>query len=103
MRLAVSGFGDDDPLFINVTAWERLAEISAERLRKGSKIVVHGSLKPESWTAKDGTKRDAISVRAISIEFMSGGRPIRGDDPLPEEGDAPRALEPEPEPTGLPF
>lgn len=102
LRLANNQFGDDEPLFINVTAWEKLADACAERLRKGHKIVVHGSLKPESWTATDGTKRNAISIRAVSIEFMQSQKPV-SDDGFTPEGDVPRALDPEREPTGLPF
>lgn len=103
MRLAVSGFGEkDEAMFINVTAWERLADVCAERLRKGNKIVVHGRLLPEEWTAKDGSKRSTFSVRATSVEFMQKGAADNGAPEVKEE--APRALhEPVPEPTGLPF
>jgi single-strand DNA-binding protein len=103
----VSQFGkerEEEPLYINITAWEKLADACAERLRKGNKIVVHGSLKPESWEAKDGTKRSAISIRAVSIEFMQMKGIVADDGYGPLEGDTPRAVqESEPEPTGLPF
>lgn len=101
----MSSYGkEDEPLFINITAWEKLADAVAERLRKGNKIVVHGSLKPESWTAGDGSKRSSISVRATSIEFMAATQGLpKGAADGPEEGEAPRALDSERESTGLPF
>lgn len=91
---------NSDTLFINVTCWEKLGETVAERLRKGDKVVVHGSLRQESWTDAEGVKATRMTIRAVNVEFMSSRE---STDDTDKEA-APRALnENESEPTGLPF
>lgn len=101
LRLAVDIPGSEEPMYLDVTCWEKLAEVSAERLRRGSKIVASGTLRPESWTDKDGTARSKITVRAINLTFMSP----RAIDTLASDLDAaaeasPRASN---DPDQLPF
>lgn len=98
IRLA-SDAPNGETLFINAACWEKLGEAVAERLRKGDKCVVFGRLQPESWTAKDGSKRSTISIRATNVEFMSSREDA--DDAIQEV--VPRALDNAPEPTELPF
>lgn len=59
---------DGDPLFIDVTAWDRLAERCA-LLAVGSPIRVTGKLEPDSWTGEDGVKRERIKIRASAIDL----------------------------------
>lgn len=96
LRLAINIPNLDDALFMDVTVWEKLAETCAEALRKGSKVVVYGSLRPESWTDKEGNPRSKVTIRATQVEFMSP----RPSDELDAAAEVtPRA----PEPDRLPF
>lgn len=64
--------------FFNITVWAKQAESCAEHLRKGSGVLVEGSLQWSSWEAPDGTKRSAVDVRAKNVRFLN--RPPRQTD-----------------------
>ena len=57
--------------FFSVQAWEKLAELCARYLDKGSKVFVSGELRNRSYDAKDGTKRYVTEIIANEIEFLS--------------------------------
>lgn len=67
----------DEPTFVDVTLWARTAEVANEYLSKGSKILVEGRLKLDSWE-KDGQKRSKLRVIAEKM-MMLGGRSGNGD------------------------
>ena len=67
--------------FVNVSAWDRQAELCAEYLGKGRRIAVDGRLKSRSWD-EEGKRRSALEVVARRVEFLGGG-PRSDDD---EEG-----------------
>ena len=52
LRLAVNGPGKTPPLFIDVVAFDELAEASAEGFEKGSRVKVRGPLRYSEWEAK---------------------------------------------------
>jgi single-strand DNA-binding protein len=102
MGLAVSrtyktqeGERKEDTLFVDVTAWTKLAEFCGENLKKGRPILVEGSLKSDTWDDKTtGQKRTKLEVLANRIQTMDwedrGGagpapkpRPI--EEPIPED------------------
>ena len=58
MRLAVNGAGNTPTLFIDVVAFNELAESSAE-LKKGAEIEVDGALRYSEWEAKPSGKGKA--------------------------------------------
>jgi single-strand DNA-binding protein len=65
----------EEKLFIDVTVWDRQAEICCERLKKGSGIHVEGSLKMDTWDDKStGEKRSKIRVQAERVQFLDGRR-----------------------------
>jgi single-strand DNA-binding protein len=58
---------DGDTLWMDVSAWNGLAENAAESLSKGSRVIVHGNLKPRTFEKKDGTIGTAIELEATDI------------------------------------
>lgn len=71
--LAVDRAGRDGGAdFVNVSAWDRQAELCAEYLGKGRRVAVDGRLKSRSWE-EDGKRRSAVEVVARRIEFLGGG------------------------------
>ena len=56
--------------YIDCKAWGRSAEFLSQYAQKGNKIVVHGELEQETWTAKDGGKRNRIVINAKDVELM---------------------------------
>ena len=83
LRLAVSerrrdrnGQLQDFPIYVDVDAWDKSAELCGQYLVKGSGILVEGRLQQDTWE-KDGVKHSALRVRATTIKFLSA----RGDRP----------------------
>ncbi len=70
----------EDTCYVTVTAWDKLAEICNEHLKKGSPIFVEGVLQSRSWDTPDGQKRSAMDVRAERIHFLGGTHGGRGAD-----------------------
>ena len=73
-RKDASGNVRDVPCFVDFEAWDRLAELCAQYLRKGSPVLVEGKLQMDSWE-KDGQKRTKLKVRAMTVKFLSAGQP----------------------------
>lgn len=57
--------------FFPVQAWEKLAELCARYLDKGSKVFISGELRNRSYETKDGSKRTVTEIIANEIEFLS--------------------------------
>lgn len=66
------GFGDSKRTeWINVIAWEKLAELAERFLKKGKSIALSGTLQTSSWDDKtSGQKRYKTEVVARDITFM---------------------------------
>ena len=56
--------------FVNVSTWDRQAEICGEYLAKGGRVGVEGRLRSRSWEDAEGKRRSAIEVVAHRIEFL---------------------------------
>lgn len=59
--------------FINVVAWEALADAVQQNLHKGSRVVVDGRLSIRAYEAQDGSKRQAAEVVASLISVPISG------------------------------
>lgn len=67
----------------SVTAWQRLAEIVGEYVKKGNKIYVEGRLRTDSWEdQKTGEKKYRTEIVANDIVLLGG----RGESGGGEEG-----------------
>jgi len=65
-----SGEWRDDVCYVNVVAWQKLAERLGEVLKKGSAVLVEGRLQSRSWEAQDGQKRSTIEVNAMTVQTL---------------------------------
>ena len=52
-----SGEWQDRTEWHNVVAWQRLAEIIGEHVKKGSKLYIEGKLETSSWDDRQGGKK----------------------------------------------
>ena len=60
----------------NIVAWERLAEISAEYLSKGSRIYIEGRVKHRQYDDKEGNTKyvsEVIAQTMIMLDAKEGG------------------------------
>ncbi|MEI7918530.1 MAG: single-stranded DNA-binding protein [Candidatus Saccharibacteria bacterium] len=78
--IAVDRVGQDDSAdFFNVTAWEKLGELVAKYLGKGSRVLVQGRLRQDSWDDKEtGKKQSRIEVVATDVTFLDSPRDNAG-------------------------
>ena len=64
----------DDVCYMDIVAWNRLAEVAGEYLSKGQPIFVEGRLQMDTWEQDDGQKRSKLKVVAQNIQFLGGGK-----------------------------
>lgn len=66
------GNGEQQPSadFISLVAWDKLAEICGNNLKKGRQISVEGRLQSRSYDAQDGSKRYVTEVVISEMEFL---------------------------------
>ena len=55
--------------FIPVIAWRELAELSGQYLKKGSKVIIVGSIQTRTYDDKDGKRVYVTEVVAEEIHF----------------------------------
>ena len=55
-----------------VKMFGRLAEVSAEYLRKGKQVYIEGSLRTEKYTDKDGVERYSTDIIANDMQMLGG-------------------------------
>ena len=56
--------------FVDITFWGKTAEVANQYLRKGSKLLVEGSLEFEQWQDQNGQNRSKHSVSVESMEML---------------------------------
>jgi len=57
-----TGEKKEDVEFHNVVAWNKLAEICSQLLKKGRKVFVEGRLSTRSWQGQDGAQKQRTEV-----------------------------------------
>ncbi len=112
----------EEVTFIDVTLWERLAEIAGEYLKKGRPVFIEGRLQLDTWDDKaTGQKRSRLRVRAEQMQLLGsregggggggggaprdedeGGRPAQRPAPRPAQG-RPKPAESDEEADDIPF
>jgi len=55
-----------------VVMFDRLGEIAAEYLRKGSQVYIEGRLQTQKWQDKDGNDRWTTEVVASDMQMLGG-------------------------------
>jgi single-strand DNA-binding protein len=80
----------------NIVFFDRLAEVAAEYLKKGSQVYVEGRLRTRKWTDKSGNDRYTTEIVGNEMQMlgsrggagggMAGGGGSRGAAPARDEG-----------------
>ena len=76
-----SGQKQEKVEFHNVVAWRRLAEISNQYLKKGSKVYIEGRIQTRSWDDPNGVKKyrtEIITENMIMLD-RAGSAPNNND------------------------
>lgn len=66
--------------WFRVDAWDRLAEVANQYLRKGSLVYVEGRFSSRMYQGNDGQMRVSNDVRAVEIKFLGGRGQDEGGD-----------------------
>jgi single-strand DNA-binding protein len=91
-RFYKSGDGfEKEVSFFDVDTFGKVAEICAEKCRKGNAVRITGRLKQNRWNASDGTVRSQVIIVADHVEISPKAK---GQD---EQPSAP------PDPNDIPF
>ena len=77
------GYGDKKKtVWYRVSAWQKLAEICNQYLKKGRQVLVDGEIaEPVPWQAKDGTWKASLELTARNVTFLGE----RGESSEPRE------------------
>ncbi len=102
-----NGQYQDYPVFVDVDAWDKLAELCGQYLSKGSPVLVEGRLQMDTWE-KDGVRHQKLKVRALTIKFLAPKGEMRSQQGAPAQRQEAPVAQPAPEaaesdPTDLPF
>ncbi|WP_019279248.1 single-stranded DNA-binding protein [Clostridium botulinum] len=62
--------GQQEADFLPIVVWGKIAENTANYVRKGSQIGVSGSIRTRSYETKDGTKRYVTEIVADEVQFL---------------------------------
>lgn len=64
----------EDTLFIDIVAWDKLAETCNTYLKKGQQCLVEGRLSIRQYDDKDGNKRQSTEVVINTMQMLGGPR-----------------------------
>jgi|SRR5690554_4182038 len=60
----------EESSFMDVSVWGKQAELSAERLRKGSPVIFEGYLKTSMYTDKENQQRKFVEIVANRVHYL---------------------------------
>lgn len=67
-----------------IVAWDRLAEICGEYLRKGSKVYIEGRIQTRTWEDQNGVQRYTTEIVARDMRMLDT-KPSVPEEPAVEE------------------
>jgi single-strand DNA-binding protein len=86
-----------------IVLYDKLGEISAEYLRKGSQVYIEGSLRTRKWQDKEGKDRYTTEIIAREMQMLGGrgGAAAGGGETRPARamGQQPQSEERSPPPS----
>ena len=67
-----------------IVAWDRLAEICGEYLRKGSKVYIEGRIQTRTWEDQNGVQRYTTEIVARDMRMLDT-KPSVPEEPAVDE------------------
>ncbi len=95
-RRGPDGTAGDETEWFRVVAWEKLAEIADQYLRRGGQVYVEGRLQSRKYQDRDGIERTAVEVVASDLVLLGGGGQGNGEGAPPrrQPGDPAGGIDP---------
>ena len=63
--------GEEETQFHTIVCWDRLAETTAEYVKKGDPLYVEGRLQYRSYQDEEGATRGSCEIVAEDVQFLS--------------------------------
>lgn len=60
--------------WVNCVAFDKLAKVISDYLKKGSKVYIEGKMKTDKYQAKDGTDRYSTKIHIMTMLMLDGKR-----------------------------
>jgi single-strand DNA-binding protein len=60
----------DETMFVDIVAWEKLADLCQQYLKKGRSVLVEGRLAIRSYEDQNGVKRKATEVVIDAMQML---------------------------------
>ena len=61
----------EEVCYVGVVAWNKLADSCANRLKKGSAVLIDGELQSHLFKNDDGFSRNIVEIKARRIQFLN--------------------------------
>lgn len=90
--------GEESTEWVNIVAWEKLAEICGQYLVKGSLVFISGRMQTRKWQDKEGGTRYTAEIVAREMQMLSPKGEPRQEGTSREEWKEPPPME-----DGVPF
>jgi len=97
---------DKNPLYIDIQVWDKVATNCNKFLKKGSKVFIEGRLSINSWTSKNGEKRNKIFCKGDVIRFLNTEQKSQDTKPPKDENeylDSYNSVDEDEDLEGIPF
>ena len=85
-RYSKADQGQQSVDFINIVAWRQQAEFVSRYFKKGSSIIVCGSIQTRNWTDQNGQKRYVTEVVADEVSFGAPAASSQNNGERPQGG-----------------
>lgn len=90
-RYSKADQGQQSVDFINIVAWRQQAEFVSRYFKKGSSIVICGSIQTRNWTDNNGQKRYVTEVVADEVSFGAPAAASQGTERAQSQSYTPTA------------
>lgn len=90
--------GQPEADFFNCTAFRKTAEFVEKYLRKGTKIVIEGSIQNDNYTNKEGKTVYSVQIVVDNIEFAESKAAAAANGDKTQNPATQKAAQPEPVP-----
>ncbi|MBK8395389.1 MAG: single-stranded DNA-binding protein [Leptospiraceae bacterium] len=67
------GAANNEVSYIDIEAWDKVAENCSEFLKKGRKVTILGYIKQDRWKSVDGSSRQRWKIIASTVRFDGFG------------------------------
>lgn len=73
----------------DIELWDKLAEVADKYLKKGSKVMIEGKIKTDTWKDQAGQDRQKKVIRGVNMELLDRFETTQNTDTKEEDHPSP--------------